>query len=71
MGSVTPSLVRGDMNNSSASVNKLQRIKNLWEELGRTKANSPQYETLIIKIRALSADYQSSISAPNNLEHPQ
>ena len=37
----------------------LQRIRKLWAELAKTKANTSESEALIEKIRALSAEYEA------------
>ena len=51
------------MNETHIAVEKLQRIQELWRELGRTKSNAPGYETLLKKIRVLSAEYQELVDA--------
>jgi hypothetical protein len=38
-------------------------IQELWHELGRTKSSAPEYETLLEKIRVLSAEYQVIVEA--------
>ena len=63
--------VRGDMNDSNAAVDKLQRIQDLWEELRRTSPNSPQYERIITRIHALSVTYQSLIDTPYDRDNPE
>jgi hypothetical protein len=35
------------INESTVAIEKLQRIQDLWRELGRTKANAPAYVTLL------------------------
>ena len=40
----------------NAAVEKLTRIQQLWKEIGRTKSKTPEYETLMAKIRTLSAE---------------
>ncbi|HXN28984.1 MAG TPA: hypothetical protein VN902_17780 [Candidatus Acidoferrales bacterium] len=52
------------MNDANEAVDKLKRIQQLWVELGRTHLNSPEYDDIMKKIRAMSADYQSLIDAP-------
>jgi hypothetical protein len=42
---------------------KLQRIQQLWVELSRTKLNSPEYQDIMKKIHALSAEYRSPVDA--------
>jgi hypothetical protein len=49
------------MSESSIAVDKLQRIQQLWKELGRTKSDDPDYNTLLKKIRTLSAEYQTLV----------
>jgi hypothetical protein len=51
------------MNETNVAVEKLQRIQDLWRELGRTQSNAPEYETLLKKIRVLSAEYQELVDA--------
>lgn len=43
---------------------KLERIRQLWKELERMKPNTSEAEALMEKIRALSAEYQALIDAP-------
>jgi hypothetical protein len=43
---------------------KLERIHQLWKDLERTKPNTNEAEALTEKIRALSAEYQALIDAP-------
>jgi hypothetical protein len=42
------------MNETNVAIEKLQRIQELWRELGRTKSSAAGYETLLNKIRILS-----------------
>jgi hypothetical protein len=49
------------MNETNVAIEKLQRIQELWRELGRTESNAPGYETLLKKIRVLSAEYQELV----------
>jgi hypothetical protein len=42
-------------------VAKLQRIQELWIELGRTKLDSPEYNSLMKRIRGLSAEYEALV----------
>jgi hypothetical protein len=51
------------MNDANVAVDKLKRIQQLWAELGRTGLNSTEYDDIMKKIRAISADYQSLIDA--------
>jgi hypothetical protein len=51
------------MNETSLAIEKLQHIQELWRELGRTKSSAPGYETLMKKIRILSAEYQELVDA--------
>jgi hypothetical protein len=51
------------MNETNVAIEKLQRIQELWRELGRTESNAPGYETLLKKIRVLSAEYQELVEA--------
>jgi hypothetical protein len=57
------------MHKTDDALEKLERIQNLWEELGRTKVSDPEYETLMKKIRALSAEYQALIDSPRSDSH--
>jgi len=56
------------MTNTNPAVVKLQHIQKLWRELGRAKLNSPEYQDIMKKLRALSAEYQSLIAAPQKGE---
>jgi len=58
-----PSRDGSDMNETKVAVEKLQRIQELWRELGRTESSAPGYETLLKKIRVLSAEYQELVDA--------
>jgi hypothetical protein len=51
------------MNETNVAIEKLQHIQELWRELGRTESNAPGYETLLKKIRVLSAEYQELVDA--------
>jgi hypothetical protein len=51
------------MNETNIAVEKLQHIRELWRELGRTKSDAAGYETLLKKIRVLSAEYQELVDA--------
>jgi hypothetical protein len=48
------------------AVVKLQRIHELWAELKRTKEKTPEHETLLKKIRILSAEYQALTAGAKN-----
>jgi hypothetical protein len=50
---------------------KLQRIQQLWAELRGTKLNSPEYQDIMKKIRALSAEYHLPVDAPQKNEKPK
>jgi hypothetical protein len=52
------------MNDTKPAIDKLQRIQKLWAELGITKLNSPEYQTIMNDIRVLSAEYQVLVDAP-------
>jgi hypothetical protein len=52
-------------------IEKLERITQLWKELRQTKPRTIEYNELLKKIRALSAEYQTLAEAkdtPDNLE---
>jgi hypothetical protein len=51
------------MKESNVAIDKLQRIQELWGELGRTKLDSPEYETLLADIRGLSTEYQTLVDS--------
>jgi hypothetical protein len=59
-----PALEGSGMNDTNPAIDKLQRIQQLWAELGRTKLNSPEYKDIMKRLRALSAEYQSRVDAP-------
>jgi hypothetical protein len=42
----------------------LERIRAAWKELGALRPGTSEYEALLNKIRALSAEYQALIDAP-------
>lgn len=67
-GSSEPNLIRMAMSESNAIIAKREAIQILWAELGRTKHKTPEYETLLKKIRVLSAEYQLLVNASNNKE---
>jgi hypothetical protein len=58
------------MTDANLAVDKLQRIQQLWKELGRTSLGTAEYETLMEKIRVLSAEYQALVAAPNKPGKP-
>ena len=49
------------MDETKLAIDKLQRIQQLWTQLGRTKSDAPEYGTIMKEIRALSAEYQNLI----------
>ena len=51
------------MTDTKETIEKLKGIQELWVAVGRTKRSSPQYETLMKKIRVLSAEYQDLVEA--------
>ena len=53
------------MSETNGILNKLQRIRELWIELERTKPNNPEYEKLMDKIRVLSSEYLALIEPSN------
>jgi hypothetical protein len=55
---------------TNAAVEKLKRIQQLWRELGRTKASTPEYEMLLTKIRTMSAEYEALLPAPEKPKRP-
>jgi hypothetical protein len=56
------------MNGTNAAIEKLKHIQQLWMELGRTKSNTSEYDTLMKKIRIQSAEYQAPIDTPKTPE---
>jgi hypothetical protein len=58
-----PSRDVSDMNETKVAVEKLQRIQELWRDLGRTASSSPEYQPLIAQIRVLSAEYQALVDS--------
>jgi hypothetical protein len=58
-----PSRNGSEMNETKVAIEKLQRIQELWRELGRMESSAPGYETLLKKIRILSAEYQKHVDA--------
>lgn len=49
------------MTDTNRAVDKLQSIQDLWRQLGRTKVDAAEYESLMKKIRVLSAEYQALV----------
>lgn len=47
---------------------KLRRIHELWDELERTRLGTPEYETLMKKIRALVSAYRALVGVPEKPE---
>jgi hypothetical protein len=58
-----PSRDGSEMSETKVAIEKLQRIQELWRELGRTESSAPGYEALMKKIRVLSAEYQELVDA--------
>jgi hypothetical protein len=56
------------VNETNAASNKLERIRQLWEELGRTRLRTPEYEAIMKGIRNLSAEYQVLANASKKPE---
>jgi hypothetical protein len=56
------------VNETSAGINKLERIRQLWEELGRTSLRTPEYQVIMKRIRDLSAEYQTLADASKKPE---
>jgi hypothetical protein len=53
---------------TAPSVAKLERIQQLWLELGRAALYSPEYEKLIEEIRVASREYVALVSPPKKPE---
>lgn len=51
------------MDKAALALEKLRRIQLLWTELGRTRLGTPEYETLMAEIRALSSEYRALVDA--------
>ncbi len=66
-----PSRDGSDMNETKVAVEKVQRIQELWRELGRTESSAPGYEALLKKIRVLSAEYQELVDAARKPTGPK
>jgi len=56
------------MTETNVVIEKPQRIQELWGQLGRTKSNAPEYETLMKEIRVLSAEYQKLVEPVGSLQ---
>jgi hypothetical protein len=61
----------GSMNDTNAAIDKLQRIQQLWKEMGQTKSDTPEYQALLKKIRVLSAEYQAIVDTPVKPQKPK
>jgi hypothetical protein len=61
--SASPLSGSSGMNDANPAIDKLQRIQQLWAELGRTKLNGSEYRDIMKNIRALSAEYQALVDA--------
>ena len=58
-----------EMSETKVAIEKLQRIQELWRELGRTASSSPEYETRIARIRVLSGEYQALVDSVKKTHH--
>jgi hypothetical protein len=56
---------------TNAAVSKLAAIQQLWNEIERTKPDTPEYEGLMLEIRALSAEYQALVDAASKSSKPK
>jgi hypothetical protein len=56
------------MNGSNIAIDKLERIQQLWVELGRSRSHTSEYETNMNRIRVLSAEYQAIVDGPKKPE---
>jgi hypothetical protein len=56
------------LNETNAAANKLKRIRKLWEELAQTKLRTVEYQAIMKRIRALSAEYQVLVDASEKPE---
>ena len=52
-------------------LDKLASIQNLWIELRATKMDTPEYETIIKQIGALSAEYQALVDEATKSKGPK
>jgi hypothetical protein len=50
-------------NETSVATEQLRRVRESWRQLGHTKLNTPEYQTLLNEIAVLSAEYQVLINA--------
>jgi len=55
-------------NETNAAIDKLQRIEQSWKELAHTRLNTPEYQTLMNKIRVMTAEYQALVDASETPE---
>jgi hypothetical protein len=53
---------------ANEAIEKLTHIEQLWEQLGSTKANTPEYKKLVNEIGVLSMEYQKLVEAGRKLE---
>jgi hypothetical protein len=56
------------MNSEPDVFARLDRIKELWRELERTRLTSPRYEELVGQIRAASLAYQALLTGQADLD---
>lgn len=59
------------LDDTDAALDKLHHIQQLWQEIGRTKTDTPEYETLLKKIRVLSEEYQAIVDASEERKKPK
>ena len=59
------------MNGSNLAIDKLTRIQGLWADLGRTRSHTTEYETIMNRIRVLSAEYQAIVESSKTPEKPR
>jgi hypothetical protein len=50
---------------------RLDRIKELWRELERTRRTSPRYEELVAEIHSESLAYQALLTEQDELDRKQ
>jgi hypothetical protein len=70
--------VGGDLNSEEAlpsaettmesASDKLQRLQQLWQQLGRTRRNAPDHDELMRNIHTLTAEYKALSEAPKKLK---
>jgi len=58
------------MKETDPAASKLAAIQQLWKELERTNPDAPEYEGLMLKIHALSAEYQALVDAASKPSKP-